>query len=52
MGGVCSPNQNLIKFTSLVGGGDDSLALGAPKFFIRAYNSISNVPIRAGFIYL
>lgn len=50
MGGVCSPNPYLLKFTSLVGGGDDSLALGAPEFFIRAHNSISNVPIKAGFI--
>lgn len=50
LGGVCSPNQYPLKFTSPVGAGDDSRARGAPKVFIRAHNSISNVPIKADFI--
>lgn len=36
MGGVCSPNQYLLKFIALVGGGDDSLGLGAPQFLSEA----------------
>lgn len=50
MEGTSPAHQYLWKFTSHVGGGDESLVLGAPMFFIRAHDSISNVPFKVGFI--